>query len=100
MFATNVVVALVTLFVPLLVRAEVGPTVPAPGDIYNPGSLCPIAWTGDPNSTTAWKNMTIQLMTGSNLDMQIITGIYSFLVISVLKAYSLLSRRHGSRRYC
>jgi len=73
MFATNTFIALFALAVPLLVRAEVVPVVPGPEAVYNEGSTCIVAWTGDIDSTTIWKNMTIQLNTGSNLDMQLVT---------------------------
>lgn len=74
MFTTNAFV-LLALAVPFLVRADVNPTVPAPEAIYNTGSPCLIAWTGDSNSTTIWKNMAIQLMSGSNFNMMPITTV-------------------------
>jgi len=75
MFATNAFIALFALAVPFLVRADLKPTVPGPGAIYNAGSTCLVAWIGDTDSTTLWKNMTIQLNTGSNLDMQLVTMV-------------------------
>jgi len=75
MFATNTFIALFALAVPFLVRADVKPTVPGPGAIYNAGSACIVAWNGDTDSPTLWKNMTIQLNTGSNLDMQFVTMV-------------------------
>ena len=59
-------------------RAQVKPTVPAPLAVYNEGSSCACAWTGDTNSTTTWLNMTIELKTGSNLDMVFLTSNYPF----------------------
>jgi len=75
MFATNTFIVLFALAVPFLVRATVNPTIPGPGAIYNAGSTCLVAWTADTDSTTLWKNMTIQLNTGSNLDMQPVTVV-------------------------
>lgn len=55
-------------------RAQVFPTEPA-GEVYQTGQTCHIAWKGDTNSTTNWKDMAIQLMSGSNLDMKHITTV-------------------------
>lgn len=68
-------VALLAFVAPFLVRADVSPTEPAPGDIFNEGSPCTITWGGDTNSTTNWKNMAIQLMAGSNLAMEPMTTV-------------------------
>lgn len=63
-----------TLFVSALVaRADVFPNAPA-GDIEDAGSTCHIGWAGDTASTTAWKDMTIELMTGDNFNMVHITS--------------------------
>jgi hypothetical protein len=74
MISTNTFVALLVFVAPFLVRADLLPTRPAPGDVYNEGSSCSIAWDGDTNSTTLWKNMTIVLMTGNNFEMEFITS--------------------------
>ncbi|KAG7443975.1 uncharacterized protein BT62DRAFT_971781 [Guyanagaster necrorhizus] len=55
--------------------ADVVPTVPGPGDSYDEGDTCVIEWTGDKSSTTAWKDMAIELMTGSNTAMVHITTV-------------------------
>lgn len=108
MFFPNSFVALAVFAAPLLVRADVEPTVPAPGAVYDTGAPCPIGWTGDPNSTTLWKSMDIELMSGSNLDMQFITSNYRSFFILLLSQFKanlfffflfLFSRRHGSRWY-
>ncbi|KAK0489436.1 hypothetical protein IW261DRAFT_1325956 [Armillaria novae-zelandiae] len=57
------------------VYADVTPTVPGPSDSYDEGASCVIAWTGDKASTTAWKNMAIELMSGSNTAMVHITTV-------------------------
>jgi len=75
MFSTNTFIALLAFAPYFLVRADVVPVAPAPGAVYNEGSPCPIAWTGDINSTTLWKNMAIQLMTGDNFNMVFITTV-------------------------
>lgn len=69
MFSPKFFVALLVFAAPFLVRADVTPTRPAPQDIYNEGSTCYIAWQGDTISTTLWKSMDIELMTGNNTDM-------------------------------
>jgi len=53
----------------LLVRADVTPNEPGPGVVYQVGGTCHIVWLGDTVSTTAWKSMSIQLMTGDNFNM-------------------------------
>ncbi|KAF8069192.1 hypothetical protein FPV67DRAFT_1491391 [Lyophyllum atratum] len=58
----------------LVARADVFPNFPA-ADVLRSGSNCHIAWGGDTSSTTAWKDMTIQLMTGDNFNMVHITTV-------------------------
>lgn len=53
----------------LVARADVTPSEPGPGSVYNAGSTCTVSWEGDKDSTTAWKDMSIQLMTGNNFEM-------------------------------
>ena len=74
MLSTKTFVALLVFATPFLVRADVVPTTPAPGTVYNEGSPCLIAWNGDTSSTTLWKGMAIELMTGSNTDMLFLTS--------------------------
>ena len=61
---------------PLLVKAEVFPITPSGSDVYNVGTKCQIAWTGDADPATKekWKNMSIELMTGDNFNMVHITS--------------------------
>jgi hypothetical protein len=61
-----------TLFT-TLVRADVTPLAPAPGDVFNEGSTCHIAWT--PDKTGTWKTTSIELMTGNNLNMVHLTTV-------------------------
>lgn len=80
MFSTKTFVALLVFVAPFLVRAVVTPTGPSPGAVYNEGSSCPITWKGDTDSNTIWKNMAIQLMSGSNLNMVPVTSNYRFYI--------------------
>lgn len=96
MFSTKSFVALLVFAAPFFVHADVTPTRPAPGDVYNEGSTCYIAWKGDTLSTTLWKSMDIELMTGNNTDMvSLASNYYFFFSISVLTRliYSLLRGR-------
>ncbi|KAF8957128.1 hypothetical protein BDZ97DRAFT_1924862 [Flammula alnicola] len=75
MFAAHAFAALLALAAPLIARADVTPLTPAPGDTFNEGAPCLITWGGDSTSTTAWKNMAIELMSGDNLNMNHITTV-------------------------
>ncbi|KAF7309555.1 hypothetical protein MIND_00326400 [Mycena indigotica] len=57
--------------------AIVTPNAPGPGDKFAQGSTCHISWAGDSDSgsSTAWSNMAIELMTGSNEAMIHITTV-------------------------
>lgn len=57
----------------LLVLADPVPTVPGPGQVFNEGSTCSIAWT--PDTTGTWKNLDIELMTGDNINMVFLTSM-------------------------
>ncbi|KAG6917100.1 hypothetical protein DXG01_003920 [Tephrocybe rancida] len=59
----------------LLVRADVIPSVPGPGIVYKVGGTCHIEWGGDVDSTAAWKDMAIELMTGDNFNMVHLTTV-------------------------
>lgn len=75
MFAAHAFTALLVLVAPLVARADVTPSEPGPGDSFNAGATCHTNWIGDTNSTTEWKNMAIELMTGSNLGMVHLTTV-------------------------
>jgi len=51
-----------------LVRADVGPTTPAPGDVFKEGGDCKVAWTAD--NSGVWTVMNVEFMTGDNEQMQ------------------------------
>ncbi|KAG8902430.1 hypothetical protein FRB99_004493 [Tulasnella sp. 403] len=53
--------------------ASVVPTAPGPGDMFRQGAVCSIQWNVD--TTGDWKNMTIDLMSGSNLAMSKVTTV-------------------------
>lgn len=56
----------------VVVRADVNPTTPGGSDIYREGETCSIEWTGD--TTGAWADMAIQLMSGDNFQMVPVTS--------------------------
>lgn len=51
------------------------PTSPGPGNSFNAGSSCPILWEAD--TTGSWTNVTIDLMSGSNNNMSLVTNVVS-----------------------
>ncbi|KAF8336222.1 hypothetical protein F5887DRAFT_848517, partial [Amanita rubescens] len=51
------------------------PAPPGPGYVANAGSQCGIEWIGDTSSSTVWKGMSIQLMTGDNFNMIPLTTV-------------------------
>jgi hypothetical protein len=65
MFSKSIIAAIVVGA--LLVCADPTPSIPGPGDVYNEGSNCQIAWSADTSGT--WTQMSIQLMTGNNWNM-------------------------------
>ncbi|KAG5634813.1 hypothetical protein H0H81_000707 [Sphagnurus paluster] len=75
MFGAFALAALIASASLQLVRADVVPSVPGPGVVYRVGGTCHIEWDGDADSTTAWKGMNIQLMTGDNFNMIPLTTV-------------------------
>ncbi|KIK05660.1 hypothetical protein K443DRAFT_334822 [Laccaria amethystina LaAM-08-1] len=75
MFTTSTLTFLLALASPLLIRADVTPSEPSPGESFNAGSPCTVGWIGDTVSTTTWKNMAIELMTGDNFNMVHLTTV-------------------------
>ncbi|EGG04421.1 uncharacterized protein MELLADRAFT_72374 [Melampsora larici-populina 98AG31] len=57
------------------VRAGVTPTAPGPGQVFNEGSDCTIQWNLD--TTGKWTSFSIDLKTGSNQAMQLVTNVAS-----------------------
>ncbi|THG99320.1 hypothetical protein EW026_g3018 [Hermanssonia centrifuga] len=57
------------------VLADFTPTTPGPGETYNAGSNCTITWDVDNSGT--WTNITIDLKSGSNSNMSLVTNVAS-----------------------
>ncbi|KDQ64552.1 hypothetical protein JAAARDRAFT_112720, partial [Jaapia argillacea MUCL 33604] len=51
------------------------PTAPGPGDSFAAGSTCLIKWNADP--TDSWAKFSIDLMSGSNDAMRLVTNVAS-----------------------
>jgi len=77
MFSSAVFAALLAASSTLFVLADPTPTAPGPGDSFTEGKNCTFAWDGDTNSATQaeWKTMNVELMSGSNLNMNFITTV-------------------------
>ncbi|KAA1466417.1 hypothetical protein DENSPDRAFT_755397, partial [Dentipellis sp. KUC8613] len=61
------------LSVASLVACDFMPTSPGPGDAFVSGTDCVLKWDAD--TSGLWKNMTIQLMSGSNVNMTLVSGV-------------------------
>ncbi|KAJ7355735.1 hypothetical protein DFH08DRAFT_955194 [Mycena albidolilacea] len=69
-------------------QAVIIPDTPVAGDSFNEGTTCPIAWAGDTGgSATAWKNMAIELMTGSSSAMITLASMCRFPSTSLLHLF-------------
>lgn len=67
-------------FLPSFARATIEPVSPGPGDVFRSGSPCLISWdTHRSDSTDPWRNATIYLMSGSNLNMSLVTTVVEHL---------------------
>jgi len=79
MFSSVVFTALLAASSSLFVLADPTPTAPGPGDSFKEGSNCTFAWDGDTNAATKadWTVMNVELMSGSNLQMNHITTVAS-----------------------
>jgi len=101
MIAFRALAALLALSSSFFVRGDVTPSEPGPGSTFNAGSTCRITWQGDADSRTAWRDMAIELMSGSNLDMEHITSNFEFFFCSRMKLTFLPSavatNQDGSR---
>ena len=56
----------------LAALADVTPTEPGPGDVFQQGGSCTIGW--NPDQTGTWKELNIELMTGDNFNMVHLTS--------------------------
>lgn len=72
---------LLSLFLlPSFACATIKPVSPGPGDVFRSGSPCLISWDTDrSDSTELWRNATIYLMSGSNLNMSMVTTVVQHL---------------------
>ncbi|PCH41034.1 hypothetical protein WOLCODRAFT_131665, partial [Wolfiporia cocos MD-104 SS10] len=52
---------------------DLTPTAPGPNQTFAAGSNCTLSWNADTNGT--WKNVTINLMSGSNNNMSVVTNV-------------------------
>ncbi len=66
----------------LVALADPTPSEPGPGEIFNEGSTCHIAWT--PDASGVWKTLNIELMTGDNLNMVHLTSTISLGLTSIV----------------
>ncbi|KAJ7127794.1 hypothetical protein C8R44DRAFT_616408 [Mycena epipterygia] len=77
MFTSIVFAGVLASSAVLCSHAKVEPNEPGPGDTFNQGATCHVGWAGDVDSgsTTAWKDMAIELMTGPNSVMVHLTTV-------------------------
>ncbi|PWN92845.1 hypothetical protein FA10DRAFT_263592 [Acaromyces ingoldii] len=47
----------------------------SPTDVFSEGATCTASWTPDTSGAATWKNMSISLMTGSNLNMTMLATV-------------------------
>ncbi|KAG0144709.1 hypothetical protein CROQUDRAFT_672210 [Cronartium quercuum f. sp. fusiforme G11] len=66
-------IALIGLLCASITLATITPTAPGPGQFFAEGSNCLIQWNLDPNHK--WTNFTIDLMSGSNTAMSLVTNV-------------------------
>jgi hypothetical protein len=62
----------VVLSIAFSALADVNPTSPGPGQVFQQGGTCTIGW--DPDTTGTWKTLNVELMTGPNLNMVHLTS--------------------------
>ncbi|KAF8638408.1 hypothetical protein AX17_002233, partial [Amanita inopinata Kibby_2008] len=75
MFTKFALTALLATIPAFLANADVTPSEPGPNSVYKAGGTCHVSWDADTSSPTAWKNMAIELMTGSNYNMVHLTTV-------------------------
>ncbi|KAI0699441.1 hypothetical protein BC835DRAFT_1526282 [Cytidiella melzeri] len=68
-------IASLLLCVLTTVKAGLTPTAPGPGQTFEAGSNCTIRW--DVDQSGRWNNVTIDLMSGSNMNMSLVTHVVS-----------------------
>lgn len=65
--------ALLPLALTAAALADLTPTAPGPGQSFKAGTNCTIQWNVDQTGT--WKNVTIDLMSGSNNNMSFVANV-------------------------
>ncbi|RUS26919.1 hypothetical protein BC938DRAFT_483935 [Jimgerdemannia flammicorona] len=73
------------------VSATLSPTDPGPTTVWSPGKQYPILWIDDnvaPLVTAAWKKMTIDFMTGDNLNQVQLTTVATGVDASKVSSYT------------
>lgn len=65
---------LLSTFLLGLARSAVVPTAPGPGQVFKEGDQCTLSWSLD--TTGAWKSFNVDLMSGSNFAMQLVTNVF------------------------
>ncbi|KAG1783279.1 hypothetical protein EV702DRAFT_958916 [Suillus placidus] len=83
---------LLSLFLlPSFACATIKPVSPGPGDVFRSGSPCLISWETDRSgSAQPWRNATIYLMSGSNLNMSMVMAVVEHLDETNMTSYSWL----------
>lgn len=57
-----------------LAYCSVVPTAPGPNEVFKEGQGCNLSWKLD--TTDTWKNFTVDLMSGSNIEMNKVTTVF------------------------
>jgi hypothetical protein len=52
----------------------VTPTAPGPKEVFTARQQCKLSWNLD--KTNKWKSFSVDLMSGSNLDMNVVTNVF------------------------
>ncbi|KAF9222017.1 hypothetical protein BS17DRAFT_685433, partial [Gyrodon lividus] len=67
-------------------KSAITPLSPGPGDIYTAGRSCSSKWKIDPTGT--WRNVTLELMSGSNYNMSLVMRVVGALDGTTESAYN------------
>lgn len=73
MFGRPTTLSLLVIYGVRSVFSQIKPTTPGPNETYTAGSSCKIAWI--PDFSGSWRNFSIDLMSGSNLNMSLVTNV-------------------------
>ncbi|KNZ52281.1 hypothetical protein VP01_362g23 [Puccinia sorghi] len=67
-------VSLVWLAALGMAYCSVTPTAPGPNQVFREGQQCTLSWALD--TTNTWKNFSVDLMSGSNYNMNVVTNVF------------------------